>query len=86
MITIELYEMARQIAGVAEFRVEAGTLREALAALCSMHPELDPDVVRGDVLAPVWRAGLHGKQWITDPDHALEAGARIVLVSAIAGG
>ncbi len=86
MITFELYEMARQIAGVAEVQVEARTLREALRALAGAHPELEPDVVRGDALAPVWRAGLHGKQWITDPDHPLEPGARVVLVSAIAGG
>lgn len=86
MITIELYEMARQIAGVREVSVEAATLRQALAALAAAHPELEPDVLRGDELAPAWRAGLHGRTWITDADAPLTDGDRIMLVSAIAGG
>lgn len=86
MITIELYEMARRLAGVAEVHLEAGTLRQALAALARVHPALTPDVIVGDELAATWRAGLDGRAWLTDPDHPLAPGDRLVLVSAIAGG
>ncbi len=86
MITVELYEVARRLAGVAEVELQATTLREALIALAARHPALEPDVVRDGALAPHWRAGLGGRTWIEDADHPLEPGDRVVLVSAIVGG
>ena len=86
MITIELYEMARRLAGVPTVEVDAATLRDALSLLGAAHPALVPDVVANGVLAKDWRAGLDGKTWLTNPDHPLAPGDRLVLVSAIAGG
>ena len=86
MIRIELYEMARHLAGVAQVEVEAATLAEALAALRRAHPALEPDVVVGDRLAAHWRASLAGGPWLQDPHAALSPGDVLVLVSALAGG
>ncbi len=86
MITVELFEVARQRAGVAHVTVQAATLREALTAVCTAHPELAPDVIQDGVLATHWRAGLDGHAWLADPDHPLSDGDHVILVSALAGG
>ena len=86
MIKVELFEMARRIAGVAEIEVEGATLRDVLAAVRAAYPALDPDVIRGDILAPHWRAGLNGRDWIDDPDQVLSEGDTVLLISALAGG
>ena len=86
MITVELFEMARRIAGVAEVELEAATLREALDGLAAAYPALVPDVVRDGELAPHWRAGLNGGTWIADPDQPLAEGDTVQLISALAGG
>ena len=86
MIRVEFFEMARRLAGTREIEVHATTLREALAAVAAAYPALVPDVIRGDVLAPHWRAGLDGRTWLTDPDHPLRNGQTLQLISALAGG
>jgi molybdopterin converting factor small subunit len=86
MIRIELYEMARHLAGVARADVEATTLAEALRALREAYPALEPDVLVEDRLAPNWRASLGGGPWLEDPFTPLSPGDVLVLVSALAGG
>ena len=86
MIRVELYEMARHLAGVAAVEVEAGTLAEVLAAVRRRHPELEPQVIVGDRLAAQWRASIDGGPWIEDPVTVLSPGDVLVLVSALAGG
>jgi molybdopterin converting factor small subunit len=86
MIRIELYEMARHLAGIAHVDVEAATLEDALAALRAAHPQLEPDVLRGNRLAPTWRVSLGGGRWLEDPLTPLSSGEVLVLVSALAGG
>ncbi len=86
MIRVELYEVARRLAGVASLEVEASTLGEALQAVRLRYPVLEPDVIVGRRLAPQWRASRNGREWIEDPDTPLEVGDALVLVSALAGG
>ena len=86
MIRVELYEGARQIAGVASVDVEAATLGEALDAVRALHPQLEPRVLVPGGLAPHWRASLGGKRFVEDPQTPLEAGECVLLVSALAGG
>lgn len=86
MIRVELYEGARQLAGVASLDVEAATLGEALSAVARRHPALEPRVIEGDRLARHWRASLNGRHWIEDPQTPLAPGDALVLVSALAGG
>lgn len=86
MIRVELYEVARRLAGVADLQVEATTLGQALDAVRTRYPMLEPDVIVGDRLAPQWRASRNGREWIEDPATQLKDGDALVLVSALAGG
>ena len=86
LVRIELYEMARLLAGVETLEVEAHTLGEALAAVRAQHPALDPQVIVGERLAPHWRVSRNGGPWIEAPETPLEPGDTLVLVSALAGG
>jgi len=86
VIRVELYEGARQIAGVGALEVEAGTLGEALDALRAVHPELEPRVLIPGGLAPHWRVSLGGRQFVEDPATPLAPGETLLLVSALAGG
>ena len=86
MIRVELYEVARRLAGVADLEVEASTLGEALNAVRRRYPVLEPDVIVGDRLATHWRASRNGRDWIEAPETPLQDGDALVLVSALAGG
>lgn len=86
MIRIELYERARQLAGVDAVEVEAGTLGEALEALARLHPVLVPAVVSDGRLARHWRANVNGRTWVEDPAITLAANDALIIVSALAGG
>ena len=86
MIRVELYEGARQIAGVAEVNVEAATLGEALDAVRALYPALEPRVLIPGGLAPHWRASVGGKRFVEDPATPLEPGDAVLLISALAGG
>ena len=86
MIRIELYERARQLAGVEAVLVEAATLGEALEMLGRLHPALESKVVSEGRLAPHWRANLNGRSWIEDPASPLSDGDALIVVSALAGG
>jgi len=86
MIRIELYERARQLAGVDAVEVEAETLGEALEALARLHPALVPAVVADGRLARHWRANVNGRMWVEDPATALAAKDALIIVSALAGG
>lgn len=85
-VVLELYEMARRLAGRPEVRVEADTLGEALTALGRRHPALVGPVLARGGLATHWRASVGGRTFTTDPATPLAAGDRVVLVSALAGG
>ena len=88
---MELFDSARKIAGVAEVELElaaAATVSDMLRALAAAHPDL-----RGPVIDPEdWSArpyillNLDGKETIEDGDLELPPGARVLLMSALAGG
>jgi len=86
VIRIELYEGARQIAGVAAVEVEGATLGEALDALRRAHPALEGRVLVPGGLAPHWRANVGGRLFVEDPATPLTSGDVVLLVSALAGG
>ncbi len=85
-VRVELYEGARQLAGVEAVTVEAATLGEALAALVAAHPALAGRVVDGDKLATHWRANRNGDAFLQDPQAPLAPGDTLLVVSALAGG
>jgi len=85
-VRVELYEVARRIAGVAVVEVQAATLGEALSRLAERHPELEGRVVFAGALAPHWRASVDGTVFVEDPATPLAPGSSVVIVSALAGG
>jgi len=85
-VRVELYEGARQRAGLAALEVEAATLGEALLALGARCPGLVPEVVEGGRLAPHWRASVNGRQFVVAPETPLTDGDALLILSALAGG
>jgi molybdopterin converting factor small subunit len=85
-VTLELYGIARRRAGVAEVDVAAGTLGEALAGLERRFPALSGEVVAGGRLAAHWRASVEGRAFVDDPATPLPPGARVAILSGLAGG
>jgi len=84
-VTLELYGIARRRAGVAEVAVDAATLGEALARLEERYPSLGGEVVRGGRLVSHWRATV-GDGFVEDPATPLARGARVAILSGLAGG
>lgn len=86
MVMIELYGIARLRAGQETFEVEGKTLAEALFALSSLCPALDPSIVDQGRLANGYMVALNGAQITGDPSTNLRDGDVLVLLSADAGG
>ncbi|MDP7242378.1 MAG: MoaD/ThiS family protein [Rhodospirillales bacterium] len=90
-LVVELFDSARRIASVAEVELELeeeATVRDMLRALATSYPAL-----RGPVIDPEgWSArpyillNLDGKETIEDDDLELPHRARVLLMSALAGG
>jgi molybdopterin converting factor small subunit len=85
-VVLELYGIARRRAGRESVAVDAKTLGEALAALERAHPALSGEVVAAGRLAPHWRASVEGQAFVEAPETPLAPGARVLLLSALAGG
>lgn len=85
MVVVELYGLARARAGRAEVAAEARTAREALAAVAAACPGL-ADLLAGGRLAPHYLLSLDGERFLAGLDEPLTSGARLVLLSADAGG
>lgn len=85
-VTIELFGIARRRAGRESVQVDADTLEEALLALESAAPALRDEVLRAGRPAPHWCISLDGVRFLTDPATRLLDGARLLLLSSLAGG
>jgi molybdopterin converting factor small subunit len=85
-IEVELYGIARARAGVSEVELEATTLEELLRALAAAHPALDGEVVCDGALADGWLVSLDGERFLDEPGTPLPADAKLLLISAQAGG
>ncbi|MHC5011196.1 MAG: MoaD/ThiS family protein [Planctomycetota bacterium] len=86
MIRIELYEVARRLAGVEAIEVDASTLGGALREAGRRLPALEGQVLADGATAPHWRVSLNGKQFVDDPATPLADGDALLLISALAGG
>jgi molybdopterin synthase sulfur carrier subunit len=84
-ITVEFFGIPRLRAGRADLKVTARTLGELLAAVRIACPQLS-DVISNCHLAPHYLVSLNGAEFITKPGQALNAGDRVLLLSADAGG
>jgi molybdopterin converting factor small subunit len=85
-VTVEFFGMARQRTGRRELTVSAATAGEAVAALLEACPELRGLRGPDGRLAPHYLLSLDGRQFLTDLDHPLRGGERLLLLSADAGG
>ena len=86
MVTVELYGVPRLRAGRAEVTVPAGTVAEVLAALERACPGLAGLVGPDGRPSPHYLLSLDGVRFLGDPSQAVPAGARLLLLSADAGG
>jgi molybdopterin converting factor small subunit len=86
LITVEFYGVPRQRAGRPELAVRAAQLGEALHAVQQACPKLS-DLINADGrLASHYLLSIDGAGFVTDMDETLESGARVLLLSADAGG
>jgi molybdopterin converting factor small subunit len=85
-VIVEFFGIPRQRAGRAEVTVEARTVAELLAAVERACPGLRGLVGPGGRLAPQYLLSVEGERFVTDPEQPLPAGARVLLLSADAGG
>lgn len=84
-ITVELYGMPRHRAGVAELTVTARTVGELLEAVVRDCPGL-ASLVEGGRLAPQYLLSISGQRFVSDLGQVLQAGDRVLLLSADVGG
>ncbi len=85
-VTVEFYGVPRLRAGRAELAVAAGTVAEVLAAVEQSCPGLVGLVGPGGRVDPHYLLSLDGRRFVTDWQESLEAGERLLLLSADAGG
>jgi molybdopterin converting factor small subunit len=85
-ITIELFGIPRQRAGMAQVTVQARTLADALGQLEASCPRLAGLVHADGTLSPHYLLSLNGEHFVGDLREKLPAKARLLLLSADAGG
>lgn len=85
-ITLEFLGIPRQRAARAELRVQATTVADALAAAVRTCPGLAGLVGPDGQLAPHYLVSLEGRHFVTDLQQQLQPGARLLVLSADAGG
>ena len=84
-VIIEFYGIPRERAGLAEMTVQAADVGAALVEVERLCPGLRGLVAAGR-LSPHFRLSLDGRQFLTDERQPLTEGARLLLLSADAGG
>jgi molybdopterin converting factor small subunit len=85
-ITVELFGIARQRAGVAQTTARGARLGDVLADLADRFPALAESCLDGGQLQPPLIANLDGRRFVRDPETRLTAGARLLIMSADGGG
>jgi molybdopterin converting factor small subunit len=84
-VIIEFYGIPRERAGRTEITVQAATVGEALLEVERHCPGLRGLFTAGR-LAEHYRLSLDGRQFLTDSGQRLSDGARLLLLTADAGG
>jgi molybdopterin converting factor small subunit len=83
---VEFYGVPRLRAGRSELVVQAETVRDVLGALERECPGLGRMVLENDRLSPQYLLSLDGGIFIRDLRKAVQAGDRLLLLSADGGG
>jgi molybdopterin converting factor small subunit len=86
LVTVEFYGIPRQRAGCAEIAVPAATVGELLTGVMQQCPGLN-NLVRADGrLSPHYLLSVNGTRFVHAPQHPLQPGDQVLLLSADAGG
>ena len=85
-ITVELFGIPRQRAGVATAEAEGARLDEVVADLARRFPRLAEECFSGGRLKVGTLVNLNGQRFVSDPATALQPGDAILILSADAGG
>jgi hypothetical protein len=85
-VTVEFYGVPRRRAGLAELTADADTASAALAAAAAACPGLRPLLTPDGRLDPQYLLSIDGERFVADLSEPLPAGARLLLLSADAGG
>jgi molybdopterin converting factor small subunit len=86
-ITVELFGIPRQRAGVAKTEAQGRRLDEVVADLGRRFPRLAQECFNeSGGLKSGTLANLNGRRFVTDPSTALEPGDALLILSADAGG
>lgn len=85
-ITVEFYGMPRARAGQTEIQVSATTIGEALAAIVKACPALKDLRQMDGSLAPQYLLSVDGEPFVVNATRTLQAGDRLLLLSADMGG
>ncbi|MDP6574585.1 MAG: MoaD/ThiS family protein [Rhodospirillales bacterium] len=90
-LVTEFFGPAREITGVAEVELDLETTasaRDLLRALAASYPALKGPIIdpEGWSTAPYILMNLDGRETIQNYDLELQPGARVLLMSALAGG
>jgi hypothetical protein len=85
-ITVEFYGIPRQRAGRAELAVQADSIAELLRCVQLACPGLDDLVEANGKLSPRYLISIDGMHFIMNERQRLEPGARVLILSADAGG
>jgi molybdopterin converting factor small subunit len=87
MPSVELFGQAQILAGEKAVRLQAGTIREALALLASQYPRLVGPVLEADgSLTPAYVLNLNGTRFTREVDEPLGEGDALLVISSLSGG
>jgi molybdopterin-guanine dinucleotide biosynthesis protein A len=82
LVHVELYDVARRLAGRDRLDVEAATVGEALREVAAACPGLGRELTQSEH----WRFSLRGERFVDDPATPLADGDSLLVLSAQAGG
>jgi len=85
-VMVEFYGVPRHKAGRAQLSVRARTIGEMLLAVQESCPGLAGIVQADGRMAPHYLLSIDGRQFTANASDRLTAGARVLILSADAGG
>jgi sulfur-carrier protein len=85
-ITVELFGIPRQRAGVAQIEAQGVRLDEVLADLARRFPRLAEECIADGQLQNGYLANLNGQRFVAEGATPLAPGDALLILSADAGG
>ena len=85
-VTVELFGIPRERAGVGAVTVAGECLGDVLANLAAEFPRLAVDCIDGRQLRTGYAANLGGERFVTSPETPLARGESVLIMSLDAGG